>query len=178
MYVSIVWKYLCMSRLALFTFISGTILWNLIKLCMNINIGYAVILRFHDFHLGGQTKVAYMKICCKPSSFIWTSGSIFWNLTKLCMNVKIGYAVILLFHDFHFGGKTKDTIYIKIYHKIPNSFRLYFDINLKSVIQTFVYIYREMLHWKIFGKILYVLLSTFSISLCWFYNLVGQYVCI
>ena len=29
---------------------------------MNINIGYAVILRFHDFHLGGQTKVAYIKI--------------------------------------------------------------------------------------------------------------------
>ena len=26
---------------------------------MNINIGYAVILRFDDFHLGGQTKVAY-----------------------------------------------------------------------------------------------------------------------
>ena len=28
--------YVCMSRLALFDFISGTILWNLIKLCMNI----------------------------------------------------------------------------------------------------------------------------------------------
>ena len=27
---------------------------------MNINIGYAVILRFHDFHLGGQTKLAYL----------------------------------------------------------------------------------------------------------------------
>ena len=28
---------------------------------MNIYIGYAVILRFHDFHLGGKTKVAYKK---------------------------------------------------------------------------------------------------------------------
>ena len=32
---------------------------------MNINIGYAVILPFHDFHLGGQTKVAYIKTAIK-----------------------------------------------------------------------------------------------------------------
>ena len=111
-----------MKRLALFICISETTLWNLIKLCMNINIGYAVILRFHDFHLGGQTKVAYIKICCKPSSFICISGSIFWNLTKLCTNVKIGYAVILPFHDFHLGGQTK-VAYIKTCYKIQTSFK-------------------------------------------------------
>ena len=100
-----VWKYVCMLRLALFICIYGTTLWNLIKLCMKINIGYAVILRFHDFHLGGQTKVAYINICCKPSSFICISGCIFWNLTKLCMNVNKVYAVILDFHDFHLRGQ-------------------------------------------------------------------------
>ena len=31
------------------------------KLFMNINIGYAVIFSYHDFHLAGQTKVAYIK---------------------------------------------------------------------------------------------------------------------
>ena len=28
---------------------------------MNVKIGFAVILPLHDFHLGGQTKVAYIK---------------------------------------------------------------------------------------------------------------------
>ena len=79
--------YVSMSRLALFICISWTIFWNLIKLCMNINIGYAVILPFHDFHL--STKVAYIKICYKTSSCNCISGSIFWNLTKLCMNVNM-----------------------------------------------------------------------------------------
>ena len=30
---------------------------------MNIHIGYAVILAFYTFHLRGQTKVAYIKMC-------------------------------------------------------------------------------------------------------------------
>ena len=68
---------------------------------MNVNIKYAVILPFHDFHFRGQTNVAYKKICCKTSSCICISGSIFWNLTKHCMNFNIDYAVILLFYDFH-----------------------------------------------------------------------------
>ena len=79
MYVSMC---VSMSRLALFIYISETRLWNVIKLCMNISIGYAVILRFHDFHLRGQTKVAYIKICYKTSSFICISGSIFWSEVK------------------------------------------------------------------------------------------------
>ena len=74
-------------------------LWNLIKFFMNINVGYAVIFPFHDFHLRGKKKVAYIKICYKTSSFSCISGSIFWNLTKLCVNINIGYAVILPFHD-------------------------------------------------------------------------------
>ena len=53
-------KCVSMKRLALFICISGTILWNLIKLCMNIILGYAVILPFKDFYLRGQTNVAYV----------------------------------------------------------------------------------------------------------------------
>ena len=49
-----------LSRLALFICISGTIFWNLIKLCRNITLGFAVILPFHDLHLRGQTNVAYV----------------------------------------------------------------------------------------------------------------------
>ena len=105
MYVSMyIWKYVChTSRLAFFICISGTILWKLIKLCMNINLWYAVILPFHDLHLRGKKKCG---ICINISSFICISGSIFWNFTKLCMNVNIEYAVILPFHDFHLRGKT------------------------------------------------------------------------
>ena len=33
-----------------------TILWNLMKLCMNINIGHAVILGFHTFHPRPEVK--------------------------------------------------------------------------------------------------------------------------
>ena len=73
---------------------------------MNVNIGYAVILPFDDFHLRGQTNVAYIKICYETSSFIYISGSIFLNLSKHCMNVNVGYAVILPFHDFHLRGQT------------------------------------------------------------------------
>ena len=40
---------------------------------MNINSEYAVILCFHIFHFRGQTKVAYLKICYKTSSFICIS---------------------------------------------------------------------------------------------------------
>ena len=36
---------------------------------MNINIGYAVILAFHYFHLRGQKRVAYIKICYKTPFF-------------------------------------------------------------------------------------------------------------
>ena len=36
---------------------------------MNINIGYAVILAFHYFHLRGQKRVAYTKICYKTPFF-------------------------------------------------------------------------------------------------------------
>ena len=50
-----------------------------LKLCININIGHAVILPFHDFHLRGQTIVAYIKIWHKTSSFICISRSIFGN---------------------------------------------------------------------------------------------------
>ena len=74
-----------MSRLVLFICISGTILWNLIKFCMNIYLWYAVILPFHSVNPRGQTKVAY--VCYKTSYLICISGSIFWNLTKLCMNI-------------------------------------------------------------------------------------------
>ena len=58
---------------------------------MNINIGFAVIFS-NDFHLRGQPKVAYTKICSKTTSFICISGSKFEYLTKFCMNVNIGYA--------------------------------------------------------------------------------------
>ena len=85
-----VWKYVCMSR---FSSVSPE---PSFELCMNIDIWYAVILRFHDFYLGGQTQVAYIKICCKPSSFICISRSIFWNSTKFCMID----AAILLFPTF------------------------------------------------------------------------------
>ena len=36
---------------------------------MNINIEYAVILVFHTFHLRGQIKVAYIKLCYKIPFF-------------------------------------------------------------------------------------------------------------
>ena len=71
-----------MSRLALFICISGTILWNLIKLCMNINLWNAVILLFHNVNPRGQTKVAYIKICYKTSSFICIFGYIQANISK------------------------------------------------------------------------------------------------
>ena len=99
-------KYVSNRRIALFICISETILWNLIKLCMHVDIGYAVILFFHDVQLRGQTNVAYIKICYKTSFFICISRSIFWNLPKLCMNFNIEYAVILLFQDFHLRGQT------------------------------------------------------------------------
>ena len=107
-----------MKRLALFICTSWTILWNFMKLCMDINICYAVILGFHTFHLRGQTKVAYLKICHKTSSFICISGSMFWNLTKPCKNVNIGYAVILPFHAFHTRGKI-NVAYVWICFKYP-----------------------------------------------------------
>ena len=106
-YVSMkVSMYVSMKRLALFICSSGTFIWNWMKLCMNINIEYAVILRFDDFHLGGQTKVAYIKIYCKPSSFICISGTILWNFIKLCTDINVGYAVLLSFHDFDLRGQT------------------------------------------------------------------------
>jgi len=71
------------------------------------------------------------------------------------MNVKIGYAIILLFHNFHFGGQTKDT-YIKIYYKIPNYIKmcyktpfsniLYFDIYFKERIQILCEQYIHIIH--------------------------------
>ena len=73
---------------------------------MNINIRYAVISPFHDVNQRDQTKEAYIKICYKTLSFIGISGSMFWNLTELCMNIDIGYAVILPFHDFPLRGQT------------------------------------------------------------------------
>ena len=66
----------------------------------------------HNVNIRGQTKVEYIKICYKTSSFIWISGSIFWNLTKLCMNVNEGYAV-LIFHDLHLRGQTNLTYVLK-----------------------------------------------------------------
>ena len=95
---------ICYKTLS-FICISGSIFWNLIKLCMNFIIEYVAILLFHDFHLRGQANVAYIKICYKTSSLICISGSIFWNLIKLCMNFIIEYAAILLFHDFHLRGQ-------------------------------------------------------------------------
>ena len=74
---------------------------------MNVNVGYTVILPSHDFHLWGQTNVAYIKMCYKTSTFICISGTIFWNLTKLCINVNIEYAVILLFYDFPLRAEVK-----------------------------------------------------------------------
>ena len=76
------------------------------KLCINIKIEIDVILPFHDFHLRGQTNVANIKICYETSSFIFISGSIFSNLTKLCINVYIGIAVILYFQDLNLRGQT------------------------------------------------------------------------
>ena len=52
------------------------------KTCMNINKGHAAILPFHDFHLRGQTKVAYIRIFYKTSSFICISRPIFWKTFK------------------------------------------------------------------------------------------------
>ena len=82
-------KYVCMSSLAIFICISGTIIWNLIKHCMNINLWYAVILPFYNVNLRGQTKVPYINICCKTSAFICIFWSIFWNLTKLLFSINI-----------------------------------------------------------------------------------------
>ena len=61
---------------------------------------------FFDFHIRGQTKVAYIKILLKTTSFICVSGSVFLNLSKLGMNVNIGYAVILPFLYFHLRSQT------------------------------------------------------------------------
>ena len=54
-----------MSRLALFICIFGYNIQNLTKFCMQMILGYAVILGFHTFHLRGQTKVAYRIMCYK-----------------------------------------------------------------------------------------------------------------
>ena len=45
-------------------------------LCMNRNIENAVILGFYDFHLRGQTKVVYTKICLNQYFFICIPGTI------------------------------------------------------------------------------------------------------
>ena len=64
LFYELVGQYVSKPRLALFICISWTMLWNLskVKLCINIDIGYAhaVILPFHDFHLRGQTNMAYV----------------------------------------------------------------------------------------------------------------------
>ena len=83
---------------------------------MNVNIGYAVILPFHDVHLRGQINVAYIKICYKVSSFIFISVSMFWNLTEVCKNFNIEY--ILLVNDFHLKGQT-NVAYVQIWFKTP-----------------------------------------------------------
>ena len=69
--------YVGMKRLALFICISGTILWNLMKLCTDINLGYVVILPLYDFDLKGQTNVAYLCIkhhlsCISPDPYFET----------------------------------------------------------------------------------------------------------
>ena len=53
-----------------------------------------------------SNKSSIIKICYETSFFICISGSIFLNLSKLCNNVNIGYAVILPIHDFHLRGQT------------------------------------------------------------------------
>ena len=75
-------KYVSMTmrRLALFICIFGSNFRNLTKICMNINIGYTVILASHIFHLRGQTKVAYIKMFNKhPFLIIYISIYILRN---------------------------------------------------------------------------------------------------
>ena len=104
-------KYVCM-KVCLFETLSSFHLYLLnhaLKLnqtLQNINIRYAVILPLHDFHLRGQTKVTYIKICYKTLSFICISRSIYLSLTKLCMNVILGVPSFYLFYDFYLRGQT------------------------------------------------------------------------
>ena len=53
------------KTLALFKCIFPSNIQNLTKFCMNINIIYAVILKFRTFNLRGQAKVAYINMCKK-----------------------------------------------------------------------------------------------------------------
>ena len=51
-----------------------------------------------NFHLGDQTKVAYIKKYAVIHHLSSVSPDLILNLTKLCMNVNIGCVVILPFH--------------------------------------------------------------------------------
>ena len=56
------------------------------KLCMNIDVGYAVILAFHIFHLKGQLKKAYIKMI-NVTVFLSTTKTYFSiNLKQLRSN--------------------------------------------------------------------------------------------
>ena len=72
---------------------------------------YRVYRHFTFSRLSPQTKIAYIKICYRISSFICISGSIFWNFNKLFTNVNIGYAVIL---SFHLRGQTNSSKHIEM----------------------------------------------------------------
>ena len=70
---------------------------------MNMNLGYAVILTFYDFHPEVKQMWHMYKYALKHHL-----SSVFpkpYFETKLWMNVNIGYEVILSFHDFHPRGQ-------------------------------------------------------------------------
>ena len=45
------------------------------------------------------------------------------------MNINIGYAVTLAFHNFHIRGQT-NVVYLEMCYKTPFSNKLYFDIHI------------------------------------------------
>ena len=71
---------------------------------MNINIGYAVILHFHDFHLGGQTKVAKTKTCYKYKlllSWAYTSPQLSVHFSSVERTLLLSWAYTAPRHTPH-----------------------------------------------------------------------------
>ena len=108
--------YVCMSRrnfIVLFICISGTILWYTARYSRKLdrtfskfachhfvakkscpqNLKKIGVVRDFECTFSDMWNVPWIEICY--------NSSIFWNLTKLYMNVNIGYDVILPCHKFH-----------------------------------------------------------------------------
>ena len=72
---------------------------------MSINIGYDVILAFHNFHLRGQTNVAFIKIY----TYMYVYNTLFYQaLFQYIIKGKCQYFILC---SFHIGGQT-NTIFV------------------------------------------------------------------